>query len=429
MPDHSLYLPILAQCPSVLDVPFAADQLLDAEQQWDTLNIHRSKVVPISRCSSSVVDVDEVERVAPKQLARVLRPVLAGEVPRAAGLVQRIAPRHALTMYAHGPLAAGSVLMCCCSLAILSVVLGYAIQGSFNPPATPTVPTPEPQQTTPTFAFPSVAVSINHSTPSSVNPTTSGRSSLKDFALAVLPAPLVASTSASPPSAMPSTHRADSVATVDAPSECGCGCGLITWPGKSDKGTTDLVLRATSSASSIHDAGKSGLALLPSPQYTGKGKAVARGNNAAYALGSWIGGGVLAELLGIGYSTVAHDVQEIMDALDELARVIARQTALVWAQSAGAVNGLKARLQARHERARTRALELRQMGGKLFESVQERVRARVGRARENARAAKEEVLAVDAWPVNGRQVVEAVTARRLARERRAYRKARSAFSQ
>ena len=429
MPDHSLYLPILAQSPSVLDVPFAADQLLDAEQQWDTLNIHRSKVVPISRCSSSVVDVDEVERVTPKQLARVLRPVLAGEVPRAASLVQRIAPRHALTMYEYGLFTASFLLMCCYSLAILSVVLGYAIQGSFNPRATPTVSTPEPQQTTPTFAFPSVAVSINHSTSPSVNPTASGRSALKDFALAVLPAPLVASTSASQASAMPSTHRADPVTPADAPSECGCGCGLITWSGKSDKGTTDLVLHPTSSTPSMHDAGKSGMTLLSSPQYTGKGKAVARGDNTAYALSSWIGGGVLAELLGIGYGVIAHDVQEILDALDELARVIAKQTALVWAQSTGAVNGLKSRLQARHERARARALELREMGGKLFESVQERVRARVGRARENARAAKEEVLGVDAWPVSGRQVVEAVTARRLARERRAYRKARSAFSQ
>lgn len=425
VPDHSLYLPVLAQSPNAIDVPFAADQLLDAEQQWDTFNIPRSKVVPLSRCSSSVVDVDEVERVAPKQLARVLRPVT--EVQRAEGLVQRIAPRHALTMYACSPSAMNFVLMRCCSLAILSVVLGYAIQGSFNPPATPTVSIQEPQQTTPTFAFPSVGVSINHSTPSSVNPTTSGRPSLKDLALAVLPAPLIASTSQ--PSVMPSTHRADPVTSVDAPTECGCGCGLITWPGKSDKGTTDLVLRPTSSAPTVHDAGKSGLALLPSPQYSGKGKAVARSDNAAYALGSWVGGGALAELLGIGYSVVARDVQEILDALDELAQVIARQTAFVWAQSADAVDGLKARLHARHERARARALELRQMGGRLFESVQERVRARVARARENARAAKEEVLGVDAWPVSGRQVAEAVAARRLARERRAYRKARSAFTQ
>ena len=138
---------------------------------------------------------------------------------------------------------------------------------------------------------------------------------------------------------------------------------------------------------------------------------------------------MLAELLGIGYSAVGRDVQEILDALDELARVIARQTALVWAQSSDAAHGLKARLQARHERARTRALELRQMGGRLLESVGERVRARVGRARENARATKEEVLGMNAWPVSGRQAVEAVTARRLARERRAIRKARSAFSQ
>ncbi|KAH9916153.1 uncharacterized protein B0H18DRAFT_1139683 [Fomitopsis serialis] len=58
--------------------------LLDAEQQWDTFNIPQCKVVPVSRCSSSVVN---------------LTPVLT--------LID--------------------------SLAILSAVLGYAIKGSFTP--------------------------------------------------------------------------------------------------------------------------------------------------------------------------------------------------------------------------------------------------------------------------------------------------------
>ncbi|KZT72987.1 hypothetical protein DAEQUDRAFT_722081 [Daedalea quercina L-15889] len=424
VPNHTLYLPVLAHSPSVIDVPFSADQLLDAEQQWDTLRVSRNKVVPVSRCSSSVVDVDEVERVAPKQLARVLRPVLVGETRQPSRPMQRIASKHTLTI-----------------LAILSVVLGYAIKGSFTPSATPTITVPQPQQTTPTFAFPAVGVSINHSTPQpSMNSATSGvvRSSLKDLAMAVLPAPLVASTSGSQPSVMPSAqsaHHADPVTDVDAPSECACGCGLITWPGKS-KGTTDLALRPTSAVPAVNDDGKSGLALLTSShqRYTDgrKGKAVARGDHTAYALSAWRDAGSLAELLGIGYGAVARvvaqEVQELLDALDELARAIGRQTALIQTQSREAVQGMKARLHARHERARARAVELRKMGGQLIESVQDKVKGRVNRARENARATKEEMLAMDAWPLSGRQMVEAVTARRLARERRAHRKARSVFT-
>ncbi|KAH9928305.1 uncharacterized protein B0H18DRAFT_1117987 [Fomitopsis serialis] len=421
VPDHSLYLPVLAHSPSVIDIPFSADQLLDAEQQWDTFNVPQRKVVPVSRCSSSVVDVDEIERVAPKQLARALRPLFAGEVRQSPRFTQRIASKHAFTI-----------------LAILSVVLGYAIKGSFTPSATPTVVSSQPQQTTPTFAFPPVSVPINHSTPQpSLNPATSGlvRSSLKDFALAVLPAPLVASTSTSQPSAMPSPHHADPVTSVDAPSECACGCGLITWPGKS-KGTTDLMLRPTPATSAVHDAGKSSLAMVSSHSgYVAdgaKGKAVARGDDTMFALSAWRGAGSLAEILGLGYTAVARvvaqDVQEIMDALDELARAIGRQSALVWAQSAGAVQGLKTMIHARHERARARAMELRRMGGRLFESVQEKVKGRVNRARENARASKDEILTMDAWPVRGRQMVESMTARRLAQERRAHRKARTALT-
>ncbi|TFY50458.1 hypothetical protein EVJ58_g11043 [Rhodofomes roseus] len=329
VPDHSLYLPVLAHSPSVLDFPFSADQLLDAEQQWDTLNLPRGKVVPLSRCSSSVVDVDEVERVAPKPLARALRPLFSGGMRQSTRFTQRIAPKHALTI-----------------LAILSVVLGYAIKGSFNPSATPTVVVSQPQQTTPTFGFPPVSVSINHSTPQpSLNPATSGlvRSSLKDFALAVLPAPLVASTSSNQPSAVPPAHHADPVTSMDVPSECACGCGLITWPSKS-KGTTDLALRSTPVAMTVHEDDKASLSVLSSshPRYpadSGKGKAVARGDETMFALSAWRGAGSLAELFGVGYSAlasvVAQDVQEILDALDELARAIGRQTAL----GVGAVRG------------------------------------------------------------------------------------------
>ncbi|KAH9912080.1 uncharacterized protein B0H18DRAFT_1127676 [Fomitopsis serialis] len=225
-------------------------------------------VHPVQGCASVslLVLCRRCKRVAPEQLARALHPLFAGEVQQSPRFMQRIASKHAFTMHVMEntlPADAGAHTHFVSS---------------------------QPQQATPTFAFPPVSVSINHSTPQlSLNPAASGlvRSSLKDFAVAVLPAPLVASTSSSQPAATPSSHQADPVTSVDAPSECACGCELITWPGKS-KGTANLMLRSAPATSAAHDNGKSSLAMVSShARYAadgGKGKAAACGGGTMFAL-------------------------------------------------------------------------------------------------------------------------------------------------
>jgi len=192
---------------------------------------------------------------------------------------------------------------------------------------------------------------------------------------------------------------------MDAPSECACGCGLITWPGKI-KPATDVMLRPTPPSPALRDSSKSSLALIPShPHYhdKGKGKAVMRADESLYALSTRLAESV-SEYFDFRTVTavVVRDVQELLDALDELVHAIGRQTAFAWEQSKGTALGLKAQIQRKHERARARALELRQMGGRLLESVQERVRGRTSAAKDNAKAVRQSAWSVDVWnPVPG----------------------------
>ncbi|KZT00816.1 uncharacterized protein LAESUDRAFT_816283 [Laetiporus sulphureus 93-53] len=375
LPEHTLYLPVVAQRLSMEGVPHSADQLFDAEQQWETLHIPRNKVARLSPFYT-VIEREEVERSVPRYVARVLRPLFARSDRKPA---QTFPSRHALTI-----------------LAVLSVVLGYLIKRSFGPSIIST----EPGVSQPVGH---IAVSANASLAGQTALSSAlVPSSLKEFALAVLPAPLVASTSSGDVS--------------QAPHECACGCGLVSWPGKV-KDTTDIMVRPTTLAPALRDTSKTGLALLAAQTHghehgnsKGKGKAVARAEEPLYALSMRLADSVSEyfDLRAVSM-TVVRELQDIVDVLRELAHEIRRQTAARWQHWTGIAHGLRAQVMDRHGRARTKAQELRQMGGRLAESV----RGRVGAAKENARLVKD-VWQSDAW----RSGWEGSRVRQLAQERK-----------
>ena len=185
---------------------------------------------------------------------------------------------------------------------------------------------------------------------------------------------------------------------ASAPSECACGCGLITWP-ESFKPTTDLVLRPTPPTPALsNQAFTKGAALgvVAPPPTAAKGKGKARATDAEddslYALSTRLAG-ALSEYLDMRtmFTYTRNDLQEIMDALDDLSRAINEQTGSVLEQSKATIEVVRENLRARHERAKTRAKELRAVGERLFSSVSERVRGRVATAKENARVLRENV--------------------------------------
>lgn len=282
------------------------------------------------------------------------------------------------------------------SFAILSIVLGYLVNGS--------LPVPGLRRASPTIdivARPAPSPIINASVPApATSPSSTALipSSLKDFALAAISPYAIASTSSVAVKAIPSPTASplEDPEPSRAPSECACGCGMITWPEKF-KPTTDLVLRPTPPSPSLVNPGyhKGDPLTVVAPVLTGKGKGKERAveDESLYALSTRIAG-ALSEYFDLNTmftQTQYNDVQEILDALDELARAIGRQTETVWEQSKTTVEVVRENIRARHERARARAKELREVGGRLFSSVSEQLRGRISMAKENARMIRERV--------------------------------------
>ncbi|PCH42173.1 hypothetical protein WOLCODRAFT_137744 [Wolfiporia cocos MD-104 SS10] len=413
LPEHTLYLPVLTQGFGVADVPHSADQLLDAEQHWETLGIPFGKVAPLATGQSAVLEQEEIDHASAKQIARALRPLFATADRKPA---HKLPSKHAFTIFA-----------------VLSVVLGCVMKGSFSSSAA--VPTSIQQRTASSAMWGLIRPMnspVNHSLTVSTSSVVSSAlisSSLKDFALAVLPSPLTASTSTAGArqSSAPLTPDAAHTVPVDAPSDCPCGCGLVTWPGKME-GSTDLIVRPTSSVAVLHaQADSSSLALLSAaPTHVGKGKGKATADESLYRLGTR-----LAEYIDwrAVAGAAARSVQELLDALDALTDAIGRQISALWGQSVRSAQGLRASLREKHGHARAKAQELRARGGRLVESVRQRVRGRVDTARDNARAVKEMggfKRALDVWKAP--RVREAFERRKLRgeRERKAARKARPA---
>ncbi|OJT11447.1 hypothetical protein TRAPUB_11999 [Trametes pubescens] len=389
VPEHTLYLPVLAQDTTEDDDDLfeSSDRLLDAEHDWQVLGMPKSRTVSafITAGKSSVVEEDDLERASPARVARAFRPLLPWTQ---AWSSQNLTSRHALTIFA-----------------ILSIVLGYLINGSLSSasvgrPAKPGVTIlPMRAQSLPSAAV----VNISAAVP---GPTSTGMalvsSSLKDFALAVLSPFPVASTSSVAAKALPSPTAAavpDSAPEAGAPSECECGCGLITWPAK-NKPSTDIALRPTPPSPSLAGQAftKGGLSLVtPGASVKGKGKARASEDDSLYALSTRIAG-ALTEYIDtcINFGGAArNDVQEVVDALEELSQAIGRQTEEALEQTQVMVEEVRQTIRNRHERARERAKEIRAAGERWFSSVSEvsaRVRDRVSLAKENARGLREAVV-------------------------------------
>ncbi|KAI0833500.1 hypothetical protein BC628DRAFT_1344021 [Trametes gibbosa] len=386
VPGHTLYLPVLAQ--NVLDddddLIESGDRLLDAEQEWQCMGIPKHRIISAAFTTgkSTVVEEDEIERASPTKVARALRPLLAWTEALS---VQRLTSRHAFTIFA-----------------ILSIVLGYLMNGSVSSATDGRRPTHTIAATI--RSLPSTAV-VNISA-TMAGPTSSGMalmsSSLKDFALAVLSPFPVASTSSVATKAIPSPTASavpDPAPEAGPPSECECGCGLITWPTK-NKPTTDIALRPTPPSPSLAgQAFTKGVLdfVTPAVIANGKGKARATQDDSLYALSNRIAGALTEYFdtcVNLG-GAARNDVQEVLEALEDLGEAIGRQTDEVLAQTQSMVVIVQKNIRARHERARVRAKEIRAAGERWFSSVSEMsalVRDRVSLAKENARVLREAVV-------------------------------------
>ncbi|OCH95391.1 hypothetical protein OBBRIDRAFT_788275 [Obba rivulosa] len=376
LPEHTVYLPVLAQSLTLLDLP-SSDRLLDAEQQWDALGIPRSKLAVFSRGSSSVIDQDELERTRPLQVARALRPMFAASVSKQS---RRLISKHTLTIFA-----------------MVSVMIGYVVHGSLGPSGAPPLPVTAPPSLGGLLLpiTPLLNQSFTPSTPSLTLATVppAAKDSVPTT-LPITPSPVSASPEHGPQASTSSTgdHYHD---VVKRPSECECGCGLITWPG-TPKINTDLMLRPVPSVPSVtsRENGKVGLALTPAhSEGKGKGRAPLVADDSLYSLSVRVAGS-LSEYFDFRRVAIAanKDLQELLDALDELVNAIGRQTRALLERSRGPARLVQEHVYQRHTRAVKKARELKEMGGRMISLVGDRMKGGIGMAKDNAKMLKKSAI-------------------------------------
>lgn len=293
------------------------------------------------------------------------------------------------------------------SLAILSIVLGYAIHGTFKATPQSHMQVLDENATRTVDILTPVELGLEKHRGSSLITTSAAvvaisTSSSKPADVAVFsPSTVVASTSSlvipPPPTASGSSLGTDATDLASAaPAECDCGCGMVTWPGKTH--STDLVLRPSTPAPALitdaHSSGVLGFIGSSRGNVKGKGKATSASteqDTSLYALSTRIAGSIseyfdFSTLTKMAGQDVRKDMQELLDALDHLAEAISRQTATLWEQSIGTVSTLREEITTHNTRAREKAKQLKKMGERFLGSVGETFRARSGLAKERAHA-------------------------------------------
>lgn len=95
--------------------------------------------------------------------------------------------------------------------------------------------------------------------------------------------------------------------------------------------------------------------------------------------------------------SVSRDLRELMEALDDLSRSIGRQTDSLIGASQSASRSMRELIQYRHQRAKGRALELKQWGGRFVSIAGDALIGRTRVARQKAHVLKGHVTTSDAW--------------------------------
>ncbi|KAJ6619727.1 hypothetical protein B0H10DRAFT_1946556 [Mycena sp. CBHHK59/15] len=366
LPEHTLYLPVFlppARGHGTIDPSEARDC-------WALLNIPASRTLRLTEDSGSPVFLDD-------------KSTLVVPPKKASGVLDQLKPVHAVTF-----------------VALLSLIMSFAVNTAFRSPTL--VPTPV---LTPTYTTPATFWGMFGTTPNqsmSTLPTASASTSnmaimpstLKDFALAVFnPATTtpIGSLSIAPSS---SVSGACGSGTTDSPvGEC-----KLQTRSERVKSTKDVILRPPTALSNPLSVN------TPTQPVVGTVAKVATLPVDESSVVTSLSLKVVDSLSEVAdiimkalEEVVARDFKELMGALDDLMRAVGRQTNTIVAESKTRAQVLRTRLQYRNERAKGKARELRQMGEQLVSFAGERLKARAEIAKTRAHSLKKSFMASDAW--------------------------------
>jgi len=240
---------------------------------------------------------------------------------------------------------------------------------------------------------------------------------LKDYALAVFnPAPLVSFTPTPLSSPGASSSKLPSVApekpevtpAKSSEKDLDSDEKLMTWSERI-KSSTDLILPGPSSLS-LQERSKEVLSLLTpkskraaekAPEHTPEKPPTSLSIRLTDSLSQIFHVKALTEV-------VPHDMKELSDALDQLMIVIGKQTTAIMKESKGFSKILRERLEKRNVRAKSRAKQLKQMGGdlggQLISYVEAEIKTRAEQAKIRARSLAENFVLSPAWKEHQKRV-------------------------
>ncbi|KAJ7158778.1 hypothetical protein C8R46DRAFT_1224698 [Mycena filopes] len=388
LPKHTLYLPIVF--PTIDNS--VEDVLPDpskASESWSSLDVPAVQTLRLIKAAESqlFVDSDDTRNlVDPQFVYQELAPLLPCHPRKPFARLEQLRPVHAVTF-----------------VALLSLIMGFAVNTGFRSPApTPAVVPVTPQTTSSTFwdmfgTAPNSSVAPLTTAPPITNVAIMP-STLKDLALAVFnPA---TPTAVSVPVATVSSAPSPSVA-------CGSGStGSLAGQSKpmaeKAKSTKDVILRPGTALSNPASP-KSPPTHTPLVGGTVKKVAAALPGEESVPVTSLSLKLVdsLSEVVDATMKAleevVGRDFKELMGALDALMRAIGHQTALIVSDSKTRAQILRERLHYRNERAKGKARELRNKGEQLVAHAGERLKARAEIARTRAQSLKKTFMSTTVW--------------------------------
>ena len=107
----------------------------------------------------------------------------------------------------------------------------------------------------------------------------------------------------------------------------------------------------------------------------------------------------ISDALDLHVKSIRHDLDELVESLDELSRAILRETTTQMQQSKEKVKELCETVQYRHERAKGKAKELRKRGEVAMSFAGEQFAGRTDLAKKQARELSKTLVTSDAWRV------------------------------
>ena len=356
------------------------------EQQWSIFKI--SKKQHIFPRAATVLTGDEVDRMEASEVVQAfgsLQP-LRRKIFR--GIKNQVATTPALTVCVISPklrfVLSDTVL---CSVAILSIVLGYVVSRFMPLPVTPATLVKK------TDSMVSMKPAINlseHVATSFVTPMSS--------AVSLSPVKEISISIASPPpsslSTVPANRRGSKVESrkFDVRNDKPINVAITS-------GSKSLIIsqQSPSSISEVSIRSKA-LAVFQQameqttfrPTKPGSSISTQSRTEALYSLSTRLTSS-LAEIFNVkALAGVLHaDMKELLDALDELLQALSAQVA----SAVHATEGLRDQLRRRNQHAQRKARMLREKGERMVSSLGKRARGHVARARSQARAMKDAISA------------------------------------